>query len=62
MSERFVSMSSKQLLAIRYTVTPCFDAEVKIEAYLDGCVHNEDSNYDELFGNKFIPIQMTMLC
>ena len=49
MSERFVSMASKQLMAIRYTVTLSFDAEVKIEAYLDGRVHNEDSNYDELF-------------
>jgi maltose phosphorylase len=48
-SERFVSMAQKDLLALRYTVTPSFDACVAIEAYLDGNVRNEDSNYNEVF-------------
>ncbi|MDO5022391.1 MAG: family 65 glycosyl hydrolase domain-containing protein [Eubacteriales bacterium] len=48
-TERFVSMASKELLALRYTLISSFDAEVKIQAYLDGNVHNEDSNYDESF-------------
>ena len=48
-AERFVSMAAKQLLAIRYTVTPYFDADIQIEQYLDGNIHNEDSNYDEKF-------------
>lgn len=47
--ERFVSMKDAHLLALRCTVTPSFDAEVEIVPYLDGCVRNEDSNYDENF-------------
>jgi maltose phosphorylase len=48
-SERFVSMAQKDLLALRYTVIPSFDAAIQIEAYLDGNVRNEDSNYSEVF-------------
>ncbi len=48
-AERFVSMAEKQILALRYEVIPSFDAEVAIAQYLDGNVHNEDSNYDEIF-------------
>jgi len=48
-AERFVSMADKALLALRFTVTPDFPAEVNIIAFLDGDVHNEDSNYEERF-------------
>ena len=47
--ERFVSMADPHCLALRCSVMPEFTAKVEIEAYLDGCVHNEDSNYDEVF-------------
>ena len=48
-SERFVSMADSTCMALRYEVTPDYEAEVVISAYLDGEVRNEDSNYDELF-------------
>ncbi|MDD2648620.1 MAG: family 65 glycosyl hydrolase domain-containing protein [Eubacteriales bacterium] len=48
-SVRFVSLCQKELLAISYRVTPSFDAEVRIESYLDANVKNLDSNYDESF-------------
>lgn len=47
--ERFVSMKDKSLLALRYQVTPSFDCRIRMEPYLDGLVHNEDSNYEETF-------------
>ncbi len=46
---RFVSMDEKHLLALRFEVMCSFPARVEIAAYLDGRVHNEDSNYDEVF-------------
>ncbi len=46
---RFVSMAEKRLMALEYEVTCDFPARVEIEACLDGNVHNEDSNYDEVF-------------
>ena len=46
---RFVSMAEKRLLALKYAVSCDFPARLEIEAYLDGNVHNEDSNYDEVF-------------
>ena len=48
-AERFVSMAEKTLLGVRLRVTPDFEAEVAVEAFLDGNVRNEDSNYDEIF-------------
>ncbi len=63
-AERFVSMAAKQLLAIRYTVTPYFDADIRIEQYLDGNVHNEDSNFDEVFWvrqRSFVKDDMAMV-
>lgn len=47
--ERFLSIARKELLAIRYRVTPSFDAEVVFRPALDTNVKNEDSNYDEVF-------------
>ncbi|MDD4081716.1 MAG: family 65 glycosyl hydrolase domain-containing protein [Eubacteriales bacterium] len=49
---RFVSMNQKNLLAIRYEVACDFPARLEIEAYLDGNVHNEDSNYEETFWDQ----------
>lgn len=46
---RFVSLAEKRLLALRYAVRCDFAARVEIEAFLDGDVRNEDSNYDERF-------------
>ncbi|MGI6687117.1 MAG: family 65 glycosyl hydrolase domain-containing protein [Christensenellales bacterium] len=46
---RFVSMAEKRLLALRYQLRCDFPATVEIEAFLDGDVHNEDSNYEERF-------------
>ncbi len=51
-TERFVSMADKHVLALRYQVTPAVPAEIVIAQYLDGNVHNEDSNYDEIFWNQ----------
>ncbi len=47
--ERFLSVPRKELLAIRYRVTPSFPARVEFTPTLDANVHNEDSNYDETF-------------
>ncbi len=49
LAERFVSMADSSCIALRYEVTPSFDATIRIAAYLDGDVHNEDSNYEETF-------------
>lgn len=48
-AERFVSLAQKELMAIRYSVTPSFDAHVEMKPYLDANVRNLDSNYDESF-------------
>ncbi len=48
-AERFVSMADATCMALRYEVLPDYEAEVVIEAFLDGEVRNEDSNYDEHF-------------
>ena len=47
--ERFASIARKELLAIRYRITPSFAAEVTFAPALDTNVRNEDSNYDEMF-------------
>ncbi len=47
--ERFLSIDRKEILAIRYRVTPSFPAEVTFTPALDANVQNEDSNYGETF-------------
>ncbi|MFD2671380.1 glycoside hydrolase family 65 protein [Marinicrinis sediminis] len=52
-STRFVSMSMKEIGAIKYAVTPVgFDADITFSPYLDGDVKNKDSNYDEKFWDE----------
>ncbi len=51
-SLRFVSMAKKQLLALRFELQCDMDAHVEITPYLDGRVHNEDSNYEEHFWDQ----------
>lgn len=49
-SKRFVSMDTKELGAISYSVKALnFDGEISFLPYLDGDVKNEDANYDEKF-------------
>ncbi len=48
-AERFVSLSQKELLAIRYTIIPSYACRIRLTPYLDGNVKNLDSNYDETF-------------
>lgn len=49
-SIRFCSMDDDELAAIQYTITPLnFSGNIKFIPYLDGKVHNHDSNYDEFF-------------
>lgn len=47
--ERFVSLAEKELLCIRYSVTPSFAARVVMRPYLDGNVRDLGSNYEETF-------------
>lgn len=48
--KRFLSMKTKELASISYSVTP-LDKDTNIEfiPYLDADVYNQDSNYDEYF-------------
>ena len=48
-AERFMSLAQKELLAIRYSVTPENAAHVVMKPYLDANVRNLDSNYEETF-------------
>lgn len=48
-AERFVSLAQKELLAVRYRLTPDYDAHVVMCPYLDANVRNLDSNYEETF-------------
>lgn len=48
---RFVSLDTKELLCIRYQVTPSFDCHMEVSPYLDGNVRNEDANYGQTFWN-----------
>ena len=48
-AERFVSLAQKELLAVRYRLTPDYDAHVVMRPYLDAKVRNLDSNYEETF-------------
>ncbi len=51
-AERFVSMADSSCLALRYEVTPDYEAKVVITAFMDGEVKNEDSNYEETFWDQ----------
>ena len=47
---RFISAADTRLAAIRYKITPLnFSGKLTITPYLDGDVHNKDSNYGEQF-------------
>jgi maltose phosphorylase len=49
-SIRFCSMAREEVAAISYSVTPLnFSGNIKFTPYLDGKVHNHDSNYNEFF-------------
>lgn len=48
-TERFFSAARPEILAIRYRVTPSFDAEVAFTPAVDANVRNEDSNYGGSF-------------
>lgn len=49
-AERFLSITRKELGVIRYRLRSLnFSAPVKITAFIDGDVQNEDANYDEKF-------------
>ena len=52
-TRRFLSMVDDETGAIRYTITPLnFSGTITVNAYLDGDVINEDSNYDEKFWDE----------
>lgn len=52
-AKRFVSISQKEIGAIRYSITPVnFEGTLCISAYLDGNIKNKDSNYDEKFWDE----------
>ena len=40
---RFVSLVRREVLAVRYTLTPSFDAKIGLMPYLDGDVRNEEA-------------------
>ncbi len=47
---RFLSIETRELAVIQYTITALDgDAELVLAPFLDGEVHNEDANYDEMF-------------
>ncbi len=48
-TQRFVSIDRREVLALRYAVTPSFDCTVRLLPALDADVRNLDSNYDETF-------------
>ena len=56
-SQRFVSVAKKELLAIRYSVTPSYPAHIVLKPYLDGNVKNLDANYDEVFWEMLLQEQ-----
>ena len=50
LAERFLSMDTKEIGAIRYRLKSLnFSGQLKIISSIDGDVKNEDSNYDEKF-------------
>lgn len=49
-SERFCSMNQPEIAALRYTVKALSNSlSIQVKPYLDGDVHNQDSNWDEAF-------------
>ena len=49
-TERFFSIRQREIAAVRYLVRPVDrGAVIRLTPYLDGDVHNEDSNYQEKF-------------
>lgn len=49
-TERFISINPREICAIRYSVCSLDnDVFIKMIPYMDGDVHNEDSNYQEKF-------------
>lgn len=49
-AKRFCSMADDETAVIRYSVSPLnFTGMIKFQPYLDGDVHNHDSNYEEKF-------------
>lgn len=61
-AQRFVSAARKELLALRYEVSCSFDAHISMQPYLDGCVRNLDSNYDESFWDQLGAAQTADAC
>ena len=65
-SLRFCSMAREEVAAIAYSVTPLnFSGNVKFTPYLDGKVHNHDSNYDEFFweeDSRKVDIKKGVVC
>lgn len=48
--KRFISLSTREISAIAYSITPVnHSSDICFVPYLDGDVSNEDSNYDEKF-------------
>lgn len=65
-TERFLSINRLELCAIKYMVcSPDKDVSVKLTPYMNGDVHNEDSNYQEKFweeaGRKSKPLEATLV-
>ncbi|EUJ32035.1 maltose phosphorylase [Listeria floridensis FSL S10-1187] len=49
-TERLLSIAVPELALIHYAITPLDgDAEILFVPFLDGNVHNEDANYEEMF-------------
>ncbi len=49
-TQRFLSMDTESVAAIRYSVTPMNNAAtITFHSIIDGVVKNHDSNYDEIF-------------
>ncbi len=49
-AERFLSIVNREICAVRFRVTGQSGvASVRLVPYLNGSVHNEDANYDEMF-------------
>lgn len=49
-SKRFVSLTRRQIGAIKYQITPLnFSGKLALTSYLDGDVINKDANYEEKF-------------
>lgn len=51
-SQRFYSLINKEYAALKYSIIPSADCEIKVCNYVDGDVVNKDSNYEEGFWNE----------